>query len=134
MAKKAWMMIGRYDAETTTYSATAGSGVSNPFMPPFNGRLIGLRGVPGGGPATSLVNSVQFKLTSTTFLPNAIEAGVLGNGIQTAPAFKPAPIDWACDQEVRSGIGINIEARNLDADTPVTVDVQLWGCFEVYEK
>lgn len=125
-----WRMVARYDAETTTYSACAGAGGASPYTPEFNGTLIGLRGVPGGGAATSLVNSVQFKLSCTSFNPNVIEAGVLGNGIQTAPAFKPAPIDWPVNQPVQAGVPITIEGRNLDADTPVTVDVQLWGCFE----
>jgi len=124
-------MMGRYDAETTTYSECAGTGGVSPFTPDFNGKLIGLRGIPGGGAATALVNFVQFKLSCATFKPaGVIEAGVMGNGIQTAPAFKPAPLDWQCEQNIQSGVPITIEGRNLDADTPVTVDVSLWGLFE----
>ena len=124
---KLWRMIARYDSETTAYTEAAGTGATSPFTPDFDGRLLGLRGVAGGGAATSLVNMVQFKLTCNMFKPNSIECGILGNGIQTAPAFKPAPLE----QPVKAGVPITIEGRNIDADTPVTVDVQLFGFFEV---
>lgn len=126
-----WRLIGRYDAETTTYSALAGSGGASPYTPEFNGRLVGLRGICGGGAAATLINFVQFKLSCTTFKPNVIEAGVLGGGLETVPTIKPAPIDWPVDQPVQAGVPITIEGRNVDADTPVSVDVTLWGCFDV---
>lgn len=126
-----WRQIARYDAETTTYTACAGTNGASPYTPDFSGTLLGLRGIPGGGAATSLVNMVQFRLTCTTFKPNAIEAAVLGNGIQTAPAFKPAPLDFEVNQPVQAGVPIEVMARNQDADTPVTVDVALWGLFEI---
>jgi len=126
-----WRMLARYDAETTTYSACAGAGGTSPYTPEFDGKLVGLRGIAGGGAATALVNMVQFKLSCVTFKPNVIEAAVLGNGIQTAPAFKPAPLDFPVEQDVKAGVPITIEGRNIDADTPVTVDVQLWGCFQL---
>jgi len=129
MAGTFWRMMARYDAESTTYSACAGAGGTSPYTPDFSGTLVGLRGVAGGGAATSLLNMVQFRLTCTTFNPNSIEACVLGNGIQTAPAFKPAPVDFPCNQPVQAGVPITIEGRNLDADTPVTVDCQLFGQF-----
>jgi hypothetical protein len=48
----------------------------------------------------------------------------------TAPAIIPAALDWAIDQPVAAGVPITIEGRNMTADTPVSVDVQLYGCFE----
>ena len=128
---KLWRLLGRYDAESTTYTACAGTGGVSPYTPDFNGKLVGLRGIVGGGPVTSLVNHVQFKLNCTTFKPNAIEAAAQGSGLQTAPAIMPAPLDFQVDQAVQAGVPITIEARNLTADTPVTADAFLYGCFEV---
>jgi hypothetical protein len=74
---------------------------------------------------------IQFKLSCTSFRPNVIEAGAMGGGLQTAPALKPAPIDWQVDQPVVAGVKITVEGRHLDADTPVTCDAQIFGLFEV---
>jgi hypothetical protein len=126
-----WRQIGRYDAETTTYSALVGSGGASPYTPDFKGRLKGRRGIVGGGAATSLVNAIQFRLTCTTFSPNAIECAAQGCGLQTATTPVTIPLDWDCDQEVKAGVPITIEARNNNAETPVTVDAQLWGLFEI---
>lgn len=123
-------LMGRYDAETTTYSACAGSGAASPYTPDEDGRLVGLRVITNAGAATNLVNGVQFKLTCTTFKPNSIEVHFCGGGLLTAPAFIPNPVDWPTDQAVRAGVPITIEARNMTADTPVGVDVALYGIFE----
>jgi len=80
--------------------------------------------------ATSLINGVQLRLSCTKFAPNAIECGVVGSGLQTAPAVEPLPQDWQVDQPVQAGVPITIEGRNVTADTPVTVSVLLWGLFE----
>lgn len=127
---KYWRLLGEYNAETTTYSECAGAAQTSPYTPDANGRLIALRGVCGGGAATTLINHIQFRLTCTTFKPNTIHAAVQGGGLFTAPAFQPAPLDFVCDQEVQAGVPITVEARNVTADTPVTVDVQLYGLFE----
>lgn len=126
-----WEMIGRYDAESTTYTALAGTNGASPYTPGFSGKLIGLRVIAAGGAAATLINGLQFKLTSITFKPNAIEVGGFGCGLMTAPAHVPAPTDWQIDQEVQAGKKIELEGRNVTADTPVTVDVQIWGLFEV---
>lgn len=128
---KFWRMIARYDAETTTYTACAGAGGTSPYTPDFTGKLLGLRGIVGGGAATSLVGAVQFRLSCTTFKPNTIEAGAQGCGLQTATTPVTIPLDWQCDQPIQAGVPITIEGRNNNADTPVTVDTQLWGCFEI---
>lgn len=128
---KIWRMIGRYDAETTTYSECAGTGGTSPYTPDFNGRITGLRGICGGGAATTLINMVQFKLTCAIWKPNVMEAAVLGGGLETVPTIKPAPIDFPVDQPIQAGVPITVEGRNLDADTPVGVDVQLFAQFEV---
>lgn len=127
---KYWECLGEYDAEGTTYTALAGGAGSSPYTPKENARLIGLRVIVGSDAATSLTEIVQFKLTCTTFKPNAIECGGNGSGLRTAPAFQLMPIDWEVDQEVRAGVPITIEARDVTADTPVTNSVTLWGLFE----
>lgn len=128
---KLWRLIGFYDAETKTYSAMAGSYQTSPYTPDFNGRLVGIRVLVGNAAATSLIELLQFKLTCTTFNPNSIEVGGLGAGLHTAPHPAAPVIDWVVDQEVRAGVPITVEGRNTTAETPVTVEVQVWGCFEV---
>lgn len=126
-----WRLLGEYNAETTTYSECAGAAQTSPYTPDFTGRLVGLRGIVGNGAATSLVNHIQFRLSCTTFKPNVIHAAAQGGGIYTAPAFQPAPLDFDVDQPVQAGVPITIEGRNVTADTPVTVDAQLYGLFEI---
>jgi len=128
---KYWKLLAEYDAESLTYTACAGGAQASPYTPTENAKLVGLRVEIGRDAATSLINSIQWKLTSTTFSPNSIEVGGTGTGIQTAPAFQPAPTDWAVDQQVQAGVPITVEARNVTADTPVTVCALLWGYFEV---
>jgi hypothetical protein len=131
MANRFWRMMGRYDSETTAYTPLAGAGGISPFTPDFTGKLVGLRGIVGGGAATSLVNAIQFRLSCTMFKPNAIEAGAQGCGLQTAVSPVTHILDWVCDQPVQAGVPIMIEGRNNNAETPVTVDAMLWGCFEI---
>lgn len=125
-----WRLMGEYDAESTTYSALAGTPAS-PFTPDFNGRLLGLRTIPSGAAATSLMRHQQFRLTSNNFRPNTIEVGVQGSGLETAPLVPNNPIDWQVDQPVVAGVPIAIEGRNISAATPVTVESFIYGLFEV---
>ena len=126
-----WRLMAHYDAETTTYSAAAGALQTSPYTPDFSGTLVGLRTVYMGGAATSLCQHVQFRLTSTNFNPNTIHCGAQGAGLQTALYHQPSPIDWAVSQPVQSGNPITIEARNnAGAETPVTVNVALYGLFD----
>jgi len=127
---KVWRLIGEYDAESTTFGACAGASQTSPYTPDFNGRLIGLRSIMNRSAATSLINHVQFRLTCTTFNPNTIHAPAQGGGLQTAPALQPAPIDSEVDQPVQAGVPITVEARNVTADTPVSVSVLLYGLFD----
>jgi len=127
-------LIGEYDAETTTYSACAGAAQASPYTPDFSGNLVGLIGVMNRSAATSLINHVQFRLTCTTFSPNTIHAFVQGGGLQTAPALQPAPYMIPVAQRVQSGVPITVEARNVTADTPVTVSVLLYGVFDVADR
>ena len=131
MANKFWRLIGHYNAVTTVFSECAGAMQTSPYTPDVNAKLIGLRGIVGGGAATSLVQHVQFRLTCTTFNPNTIHAAAQGGGIQTAPAFMGMALDWEVSQDVRAGVPITIEGRNeAGAETPVTDEVQLYGLFE----
>jgi|SRR3990170_350493 len=125
---KYWKLLGEYDAETSTYSACAGAAQSSPYTPIENAKLIGLRVMPASTAATTLFEAVQFKLTCSTFKPNSIEVGGIGNGLRTAPAMAQPVIDYAIDQPVQAGVPITVEARNI-AGTPVTVQVFLWGEF-----
>lgn len=130
---KYWRALGQFDGEATTYAALAASGFTSPYTPDETAKLTGLRAVVNRSAATSLINHVQFKLTCTTFKPNSIECGGQGSGLQTAPALQSggtAQTDWDVDQPVQAGVPITIEARNVTADTPVTVSVMLYGRFE----
>lgn len=123
-------LIGFYDAETKTYSACAGTYQTSPYTPDKDGRLTGIRVISGAAAATTLTELFQFKLTCTTFTPNAIEVGGVGSGLHTAPAFPSPVVDWPVDQEVKAGVPITVEGRNTTAETPITVEVQIWGIFE----
>lgn len=123
--------MGEYDAETTTYSALAGGAGASPWMPDFNGKLLGLRVIVGSDAVTTLTELIQFKLTCTAWKPNSIEAVGIGNGLRTAPAAHQAPVDHVCDQPIKSGVSVTLEARNVTADTPVTVSAIIMGYFEV---
>ena len=130
MGNRFWRLMAEYDAETTAYSACAGTPAS-PYTPDFNGRLLGLRTVPSGSAVTSLTRHIQFKLTCANWKPNAIEAGAQGVGLETAP-LHPAPLcDWQVDQPVQAGVPITIEARNITAATPITVETFVYGLFEI---
>jgi len=128
-----WRLLAEYDSETTDYTAAAGSAQASPFTPDFNGKLIGIRALVGGGAATSLVQHIQFRLSCTTFKPNTMHVGAQGAGLQTAPAVSMGPVmDWQVDQPVMAGVPIAIEGRNeAGAETPVTVEAFLYGLFEV---
>lgn len=128
-----WKLLAGYDAETTTYSECAKTGMASPYTPTENATLIGLRTFANSDAATTLQEHVQFKLTCQTFTPNSIECGSQGSGLCTAPAFHGGVAgqnDWQVNQKVAAGVPITIEARNVTADTPVTVDCLLYGLFQ----
>lgn len=130
---KTWRALGQYDGEATTYAALAVTGFASPYTPDFSGRLKGLRVMINRSASTSLINHVEFRLSCTTFTPNIIEVGGQGSGLQTAPSLQAgvnAQSDWEVDQAVQAGVPITIEARNVTADTPVTVSAMLYGLFE----
>lgn len=129
---RVWRLLAEYDAETTTFSAAAGSAQSSPYTPDFSGRLVALRSIIGGGAATSLVQHIIFRLTCTKFTPNVLEVAAQGHGLQTATGTPGETLDWPVDQQVQSGVPITIEGRNeAGAETPVTVEAFLYGLFEV---
>ena len=130
MTVKIWRLLGEYDAETTTYSALAGTPAS-PYTPDFNGRLVGLRTIVSGSAVTSLTRHIQFRLSCTSFRPNTIEIAAQGVGLETAPVHPGPVIDWPVDQPVTAGVPVTIEARNITAATPITVETFVYGQFEV---
>lgn len=128
---KYWRLLGEYNAESKTYSACAGGSQTSPYTPDEDAKLIGLRVICSADAATTLIESVQFKLTCTKFKPNSIEVMGRGNGLLTVPTNERGPIiDYVVEQDVKAGVPITVEARNLTADTPVGVLVHLMGCFE----
>ena len=127
---RTWRLLAQYDAETTSYTAAVGVPAS-PFTPDFNGVLVGLRAIVNRSAATSLINHIQYRLTCSNWRPNTLEVGAQGAGIQTAGVAETGPMDWNVQQPVIAGVPIAIEARNVTADTPVTVSSLLYGCFDV---
>lgn len=129
---KYWKLLGEYNGEATTYAAVLGtiSGAQSPYTPTEDGKLVGLRATNGQVAVTTVMSQVQWKLTCSTFKPNSIEVGSVGEGLGTAPKAASPPIDWVVDQPVRAGVPITIEARNISAYAAVTVETYLWGYFE----
>lgn len=125
---KFWRLLGHYDAETQAYSACAGALQTSPYTPDIDAHLIGIRCIPVGEAATSLIRGVQVRLTSTTFTPNTIHAFAAGNGLQTVPQTPEVVTDFECDQPVKAGVPITVEGRN-DVATAVTVSVYILGLF-----
>lgn len=127
---RTWRLMGGYDAETTTFSALAGTPAS-PFVPDFNGRLLGLRVIVSQSAASSLVEFQSFRLTCANWTPNMMEIGAVGNGLMTAPAPARPNFDYEVDQPIVAGVGIEIQGRNITAATPVTVETFILGLFDV---
>jgi len=126
---KYWKLLGLYNAESTTYSACAGTAQTSPYTPIETATLVGLRVIVSADSAATLTEGVQFKVTSSTFKPNSIEVMGQGIGIATAPRIEGGITDYAVNQPVAAGVPITVEARNVTADTPVGVSVLLMGCF-----
>ena len=122
--------MGEYDAETTTYSNLAGGAGTSPFTPSEDGILKAIKVMLARGAATALVNHVNIKLTCSTFKPNSIEVFCNGSGLQTAPAFQPESELFPINQRVKAGVPITMEGKNITADTPVGVQVLVYGYFE----
>lgn len=130
MAQVFWRLIGEYNAETTTFSECAGTAQTSPYTPDFSGTLVGFRAIVGGGAATSLVNHIQFRLTCTKWQPNEVHVAAQGSGLQTAPAVKCGEVlDFGVNLPIQVSVPIKVEGRNVNAETPVTVDVMLYGKF-----
>jgi hypothetical protein len=121
--------MGEYDAETATFSNFAGGGGASPYTPSEDAHLVALRVMPAATAATSLLEGVLIRLTCNSFKPNMLEVGCKGNGLRTAPAAAQDLVDWVVDQEVKAGVPVTMEGRNV-AGTPVGVQAFLWGLFE----
>lgn len=115
--------------EGTSFLACAGTPAS-PYTPDFNGRLVGLRTIVSGSAVTSLTRHIEFRLTCAQWAPNTIEVPAQGVGLETAPLNPAHIIDSQVDQPVQAGIPITIEARNITAATPITVEAFIYGLFE----
>lgn len=130
MGNKFWRLIGHYNGESQNFEALAGAFQASPYQPDIDGRLIGIRVMLGGEAATSLVEGVQFRLTATTFVPNTIHVGAMGNGLRTVPATpQGTPVDFEVNQPVKSSVPITIEGRHNVA-TATTAQAFVWGLFE----
>lgn len=128
---KYYRLLGEYNAETTTFSAFAGGAGASPYTPSESARLTGLRVFVNRAAATTLVNGIVIRMTSNTFKPNMIEAGVVGGGLQTAPIAAVPYADFDVNQEVQAGVPITLEAKNVsETDTPVAVSILVFGRFE----
>lgn len=128
---KFWRLMGEYDGEAATYGNFAGGAGASPYTPDFSGTLLGLRVIASREAATSKTNHVQIKMTCNVFRPNAIECGVEGTGLQTAPACGPVIAEWPVLQPVVAGVPITLEGRCPGAETSVTNEVFLYGLFQI---
>lgn len=127
---KYWVYMGEYDAESTTFTEFAGGAGASPYNPDTDGTLKALRVMIGADAVTTLTEQVEIRLTCTKFKPNAIHCGAGGIGLATAPRQQVMPVDWVVDQEIKSGVPVKLEGRNITADTPVGVSVHLYGLIE----
>lgn len=126
---KYWRCIGHYTGEAQAYEALAGAFQASPYTPDKDGKLIGIRVIPGGEAATSLVEQFQIRMSCTTFNPNVCEVGGSGVGLRTVPAMNQGVFDFPVDQPVKAGVPITIEGRHAVA-TAVTANITVWGQFE----
>lgn len=124
-------LLGQYDSETTAYTPCGGAAQTSPYAPDFTGILKGIKLMAGRNAVTTLTDHIQVRLTSTTFVPNSLEVGITGGGLQTAPVGAVVKEEWPCNQRVQAGVPIIVEGRNLTADTPVTNNLLIYGIFEV---
>jgi len=127
-------IMGRYDGEETSWTALVGAGYTSPYTPKANCRLRKLSIVQAAGAATTLIDAVVFRLTHAGFRPvNSLEVGYYGGGVQTNANHKMnqgIAAEWEVDQQLQAGVPVVIEAKNISAQTAVTVDVLLIGTFE----
>jgi len=126
---KTWELIAHNVSESTSWTACAGTGGVSPYNPSTKGRIVGLRTIVGNNAATTLTCHGQFRLQCGLWssTPNV---AYQGGGLQTAPAFAPAPLDFAVDLPIEPGYPITIEARTLSADTEVTNGILLFACIQ----
>lgn len=129
MATRYWEVIGHYNGESQNWEALAGTFQSSPFAPLAKGRLKGIRVLPGGEAATSLIEQIEFRLSCPLWTPNTITIGANGVGLRTVPASPLGHIDYEIDQPVEPGTGIAIEGRHAVA-TAVTNNTVVLGLFE----
>lgn len=123
--------IGEYNAETKTFSALAGEGITGGvFTPKKAARLKRIILVAGGDAASTLMEHVQIKITSTNFAGVDVLVGISDTGLRTAPAFRTPPSVWAQDLDVEAGVPWNVSGKNITADTPVGVSVHVYAVFE----
>lgn len=125
-----WKLIGVYDAETTTYSAFAGTNGASPYTPTSDGTIKILRAMESSQAVTTVMTHAQFKLTCDLWKPNSIEVGALGSGLHTAPRGKPTVIDWLVNLPIKSGVPVTLEGRISSAYTNVTTEWALYAYIE----
>lgn len=125
-----WELMGVYDAETTTYSAFAGTNGTSPYTPTDNGVLKAIRILESSQAVTSVMTHAQFKFTCKKWKPDSIEFGALGSGLHTAPRGAPTVIDWVTNQPLIAGVPVVMEGRISSAYTNVTTEWIVYGYIE----
>jgi len=125
-----WLLVGVYDAETTTYSAFAGTNGTSPFTPTQNGTIKNIRILESSQAVTTVMTHAQFKFTCALWKPNSVEFGALGGGLHTAPRPVPVAMDYVCNLSIQAGVPVTLEGRISSAYTNVTTEWAVYAYIE----
>jgi hypothetical protein len=117
--------MATYIGASKTFVAATGS----PYSPLTSGRLVQLRLYLYGSAVTALIEGFEVKLNCALW---GVDTRIFGSGagLRTAPAFPIPASVMNVDLPVKDASKIQIEVRNVTADTPVTVEATLIGVFE----
>ncbi len=117
--------MGTSQSVTKTYVAMTGS----PYSPLTDGKLVTVKLLACGDAATSLIEGVQVKVECPLWgVP--LTVATVGAGLRTVPQL-PIPVGVQnCDLQVRTGVQITVQIKNVTADTPVTPQYVVIGVFE----
>ena len=123
MSKLWWDQMAIINLTGTTYASATGS----KYTPVVDGRLRAVKIVTAGDSASSLMESLDVKLTSPEWGRDLV-CSQGGAGLRTAPAFGINDATYEVDLPVKASQGITLEARwNVTATSPHAV---VMGLFE----